>query len=69
MDNNGFLSIRGMDRVPNTRVRELCGVRKGVDERIDEGLLPCFGRLERMKNDSFAMEVYVEESARDRLIQ
>ena len=35
----GLLGIRRMDRVPNGRIRELCGVRKGLDERIDEGLL------------------------------
>ena len=28
-----------MDRVPNARIRELCGVRKSLDERIDEDLL------------------------------
>ena len=44
-------------------------MKKEVDDRIDEGLLPYFGRVERRKNDSFAMEVYVEEPARDRLIQ
>ena len=26
-----------MDRLPNARIRELCGVKKGLDERIDEG--------------------------------
>ena len=36
MDNlGGLLGIRRMDRVPNTRTRELCGVKKGLDERID----------------------------------
>ena len=39
MDNpRGLLGIRSMDRVPNTRMREVCGV-KGVDKRIDEGVL------------------------------
>ena len=33
----GLLEIKGMDKVPNARVRELSGVRKEVDERIDEG--------------------------------
>ena len=40
MDN--FISmfgIRRMDRVPNVRIKELCGVTKGVDERIDEDVL------------------------------
>ena len=31
----GLLGIRRMDRVSNAQVRELCGVRKGLDERID----------------------------------
>ena len=35
----GLVDIRRMDRVPNSRIRELCGVRKGLDERIDEGVL------------------------------
>ena len=34
-----LLSIRRMDRVPNSRVRELCGVRKVLDEKINEGVL------------------------------
>ena len=25
--------------LPNPRIREFCGVTKGVDERIDEGVL------------------------------
>ena len=39
----GLLSIRRMDRVSNTRIRELCGVKKMLDEKIDEGVLQCFG--------------------------
>ena len=35
----GMFSIRMMDRVPYARTRELCGVKKGVDEKIDEGVL------------------------------
>ena len=34
-DLRGLLGIRRMDRVPNAWISELCGVRKGVDERID----------------------------------
>ena len=30
-----LLYIMKMDRVSNARIRELCGVAKGVDERID----------------------------------
>ena len=40
MDNlRGLLGIRRMDRVPNAWIRELCRVKKGLDERIDEGVL------------------------------
>ena len=41
MDNlRGLLGIRRLDRIPNKGgVRELCGVRKGLDERIHEGFL------------------------------
>ena len=28
-----------MDKVPNARIRELCGLKKGLDERIHEGVL------------------------------
>ena len=45
MDNHrGFLGIRRMDKVPNAQIRRLCGVTKGVDEKIDEGVL-------RVEND------------------
>ena len=44
MDNfRGLLGIRRMDRDPNARIRELCGVTKRVDERIDEGGLWPYG--------------------------
>ena len=33
-----LLGIRRMDRVPNARIRELLGVTKGVDKRIDKGI-------------------------------
>ena len=35
----GLLGIRRMGEVPNARIRQLCGVTKGVDEKIDEGVL------------------------------
>ena len=40
MDNlRGLLGIRRMDKVPNARIRQLCGVTKGVDVKIDESVL------------------------------
>ena len=38
-DIKGFVGIRRMDKVLNARVRELCEVTKGVDKRINEGVL------------------------------
>ena len=43
-------NLRGLlGRVTNVRIRELCGVRKGLDEGIDEGILLWFGHGERME--------------------
>ena len=64
MDNlRGLLGIRKMNKVPNARMRQLCGVTKGVDERIDEGFLRWFSLVERMENDRIAKRVCVREWA------
>ena len=48
MDNlRGLLGIRRRDRVLNTWIRELCGIRKGLNERIDEGVLRWYSHVER----------------------
>ena len=57
----GLLSIRRMDRVLNAWIRELCEVGKGLDEKIDEGMLQWFGHMERMESNRFAKRVYVGE--------
>ena len=35
----GLLIIKRMYRVPNTEIRDMCGVTKWVDERNDESVL------------------------------
>ena len=35
----GLMGIRRIDKVPNAWIREFCGIIRGVDERIDEGVL------------------------------
>ena len=45
--------------VLNARIRELRGVKKGLDERIDEGVLRWFAHLERMERRTIAKGVYV----------
>ena len=57
-----------MERFPNARIRELCRVRKGLDERIDEGVLLRFGHVERLEKDKIAKRVYVGEYAGSRSV-
>ena len=67
MDNlGGLLGIRKMDRIPNARIRELCRVKKVLDERIDEGILRWLSNVERMERDRIAKIVYVGECAGSR---
>ena len=49
-------------------MRELCGVTKGIDERIDKCVLFWFGHVERMEHDRFAKRIYVGECAGSRLV-
>ena len=56
-----LMCIRIMDKVLNARIRQLCGGTKGVDERIDEGVLQRFGHVERMENNRTVKRVYVGE--------
>ena len=58
-----MLVIRRMDKVPNVRIREMCRVMKGVDVRIDEGVLRWFGHVESMESDRIPKRVYLGECA------
>ena len=64
----GLLGIRKMDRVLNARIRELYGVKKGLDESFDEGILRWFSHMERMERDKIAKKVYVGECAGSRSV-
>ena len=50
-----------VDRVPNPRIRELCGVVKWADESIDGIVLRWFGHIERVDNDRIGKRVYMRE--------
>ena len=64
LDNlRGLLGIRRMDRVPNAQIRELCRVKKGLDERFDKGMLRWFSHVKRMESDRIPKRVYVGEYA------
>ena len=67
MDNfRGLLGIRRMAKVSGARIRHLCGVMKGVDERINEGVLQWLGHGERVEKDKIPLRVYVGECAGSR---
>ena len=50
-----LISINRRDRVPNAQIRKLCGLTKGVNERI----VGWFGHVERMEKDRIANKIYV----------
>ena len=52
-----------MYEVRNARIRELCGMAKEVNGRIEEDVLHWFSQLERTENDRIAQRLYVEEFA------
>ena len=52
-----LLGIRRIDRVPSARIRKLCGGTKGIDERIDEGVLRWFDHVERLEEERIAKRV------------
>ena len=58
MDNlRSFLGIRS-DKVKNEKIREIVGVKKGVNELINENVLRWFGHMERMDIERSVKRVY-----------
>ena len=68
MDLRGLLGIRRMNIIPNAWIRELCRVKKVLDERIDEGVLRWFGHVERIVRDRIAKRVYRGEYSGSRSV-
>src|SRR5678816_3389348 len=59
MDNlGGVLGVRRIDKMRNERIRELCGVKKWVNERINESMLRWFGHMERMNDSRLVKRMY-----------
>ena len=57
-----------MDKVQNAQIRNLCEVKKGLDQRIDEGVLWWFSHVEGMKIDRIAKRLYVGVCAGSRSV-
>ena len=53
--------LRRVDRVPNVEIRRMCGKNVSVSQRMDQGVLRCFGHVERMRNERLIKRVYDSE--------
>src|SRR5678816_1241927 len=53
-----LLGVRRIDKMRNERIRELCGVKKGVNERINESMLRWFGHVESMNDSRLVKRMY-----------
>ena len=52
MDNlRCLLGVRRINKMQNIRIKEVCGVTKEMNERIEESDFRWFGHTERMKNN------------------
>ena len=49
------------DRVRNVRIREMCGWKRGLAERAEEGTFRRFGHVCRTKEMTIAWRVFVSE--------
>ena len=62
MDNlKGLLGIRRIDRIPNSKVKEICDLKKAVDKRTEESALRWFKDNEIVVN-SRTVKSYSEGS-------
>src|SRR5678816_2500347 len=67
MDNlRGVLGVRRIDKMRNERIRELCGVNKGVNERINESTLRWFSHVGRMDDSRLVKRMYSGECVGNR---
>ena len=58
-----LLGIGRMDCVLNAWIGELCGMTRGLDDRINDSILCWFGHVERMEKDMIVKRVYEGECA------
>src|SRR5678816_1585400 len=67
MDNlRGMLGVKRIDKMRNERFRKLCGVKKGVNERINESTLRWFGHMKRMNDSRLVKWMYSGECVGNR---
>lgn len=64
----GIIGVRRVDQIRSERIREMCGIAKGMDELIDESVLRWYGHVERMEGERVVRRVYVSEGVGRRSI-
>ena len=50
--------VRRVERVSNAEIRRRCGKNRGVNQKIDQGILRWFGHVERMGNERMVKRMY-----------
>ena len=53
--------VRWFDRIRNERVREMCGGKRSLLERAEQGVLKWFGHVERMGEERLTKRIYKSE--------
>src|SRR5678815_5206999 len=67
MDNlSGVLGVRRIDKMRNECIRELCGVKEGVNEIINESTLKWFSHVKWMDDSQLVRQIYSDECAGNR---
>src|SRR5678815_3382180 len=67
MDNfRAVLGVRRIGIMRNERIRELCGVKKVVNERINENMLRWFGHVESVNDSRLVKRMYSSECVGNR---
>ena len=62
MDNlRSVLGVKKIDKIRNEFIRTVCGVEKGINERVNESVLRWFGHVERMDDSRMVKRMYKGE--------
>lgn len=62
MDNlRGMLGIKRVDKIRNEKIKEVYGIKKGVNEVITENILRWYGHVRRMDDDRIVKRIYESE--------
>lgn len=52
-----MLDVSRFDESRNENIKKICGVRKGVSERISESIIRQFGHIDRINESQLAKQI------------